>query len=159
MYLSIYIHILTNIQQLWVLNNFQEVTQKFWGTAVVRRGTITTVIKSHKKQLGICIEYSYISELMLWLYRGKFVNIKLVKIPSLATSKYREQWGNRYESLKGRTYLGKKNVFNFLDGDFLEPKSGHRREKQPVLELDFLSLTWFRMGLFCPAQGWRRKVQ
>ena len=26
--------------------------------------------------LGICIEYKYISEFMLWLHRGKFVNIK-----------------------------------------------------------------------------------
>ena len=25
-----------------------------------------------KKQLGICIEYTYISELMLWLHQSKF---------------------------------------------------------------------------------------
>ena len=37
-----------------------------------------------KKQLGICIEYTYISELMLWLHWGKFVIVKWVKTPSLA---------------------------------------------------------------------------
>ena len=42
-------------------------------------------------QLGICIEYTYISEFILWLHQGKFVKVKWVKIPSLATpqdSKY-----------------------------------------------------------------------
>ena len=39
---------------------------------------------THKKQLGICIVYTYISELMLLLHQGKFVNIKWVKILSLA---------------------------------------------------------------------------
>ena len=29
-----------------------------------------------KKQQGSCIEYIYISELMLWLHWGKFVNVK-----------------------------------------------------------------------------------
>ena len=29
-----------------------------------------------KKQLGICIENTCISELMLWLHRGTFVNLK-----------------------------------------------------------------------------------
>ena len=40
---------------------------------------------THKRQLGICIEYTYISELRVWVHRGKFSNLKLVKIPSLAT--------------------------------------------------------------------------
>ena len=35
-------------------------------------------------QLGICIEYTYISELMLWLHWGKSVNVKCIKIQSLA---------------------------------------------------------------------------
>ena len=42
-------------------------------------------------QLGICIEYTYISEFILWLHQGKFVKVKWVKIPSLAplqVSKY-----------------------------------------------------------------------
>ena len=39
---------------------------------------------THKKQLGICIKYTYITELMIWLHQSKFVNIKWVKIPSLA---------------------------------------------------------------------------
>ena len=38
-----------------------------------------------------------------------------------------------HESLKNRTYLGKKQFFNFLGADFVAPKSGHQREKQPVL--------------------------
>ena len=42
------------------------------------------MIEHSKKQLGICIEYKYISELMLWLHQGKFVNETWVKIPSLA---------------------------------------------------------------------------
>ena len=29
-----------------------------------------------KKYLGVCIEYTYISESMLWLHRGEFVNIE-----------------------------------------------------------------------------------
>ena len=42
-------------------------------------------------QLGICIEYTYSSEFILWLHQGKCVKVKLVKIPSLAplqVSKY-----------------------------------------------------------------------
>ena len=42
-------------------------------------------------QLRICIEYTYISEFILWLHQGKFVKVKWVKIPSLAplqVSKY-----------------------------------------------------------------------
>ena len=42
-------------------------------------------------QLVICIEYTYISELILWLHQDKFVKIKGVKIPSLVplqVSKY-----------------------------------------------------------------------
>ena len=37
------------------------------------------------------------------------------------------------KELKNRTYLEKKLFFNFLGANFLTPKSGHRREKQPVL--------------------------
>ena len=37
---------------------------------------------THKKQLRIFIEYAYI--LMLRLHQGNFVNVKWVKIPSLA---------------------------------------------------------------------------
>ena len=38
-----------------------------------------------------------------------------------------------HETLKNRTYLGKKKIFNILGADFLAPKCSHRREKQPVL--------------------------
>ena len=39
-----------------------------------------------------------------------------------------------HETLKNRNYFGKKKLlYNFLGADFLSPKSGHRREKQPVL--------------------------
>ena len=45
-----------------------------------------------------------------------------------------------YEPLKNRTYLGKNRIelifFHFLGADFVASKSGHRREKQPVLGLD-----------------------
>ena len=37
-----------------------------------------------------------------------------------------------HEPLENRTYIGKK-LFNFLGADFLALKSGHQREKQPVL--------------------------
>ena len=37
-----------------------------------------------------------------------------------------------HEPLENRTYIGKK-LFNFLGADFLAPKNGHQREKQPVL--------------------------
>ena len=40
-----------------------------------------------KKYLGVCIEYTYISESMLWLHRGEFVNIEWVKIPRSAALK------------------------------------------------------------------------
>ena len=42
-------------------------------------------------QLGICIEYTYINEFILWLHQGKFVKVKWKKIPVLAplqVSKY-----------------------------------------------------------------------
>ena len=29
-----------------------------------------------KKQLGICVEYTYVSEVMLGLHQSKFVNVK-----------------------------------------------------------------------------------
>ena len=41
-------------------------------------------LSTQKKQLEICIKYAYISEFMLRQHEGKFVNVKLVKIPSLA---------------------------------------------------------------------------
>ena len=70
------------------------------------------------------------------------MDVKLVKIPSLAAlqvAKYMsiwEQWSNVHEPLTTRTYLRKKLFFNFLGADFVRPKSGHQREKQPVLGLD-----------------------
>ena len=65
--------IFCKIHNQGVINKFfyEEVRSRLWSS-------------THKKQLGICIEYTYISELMLWLHQGKFVNIKWVKIPSLA---------------------------------------------------------------------------
>ena len=43
-----------------------------------------------------------------------------------------------------------KNVvfFNFLGTDFVAPKSGHRREKQPVLRPDNYCCTYFVMRFF-----------
>ena len=73
---------------------------------------------------------------MLWLYWGEFVKLKWVKIWSLAAlqvPKVWEQWSNLHEPLNNRTYLGKK-LFFFLFVFFNFLKSGHRREKQPVLE-------------------------
>ena len=40
-----------------------------------------------------------------------------------------------HETLKNRTYLGKKMFFNFLGINFVVPKSSHGREKQPALGL------------------------
>ena len=37
------------------------------------------------------------------------------------------------EPLENRTYLGKKLFYNFLGSNFVTPKSGHQRERQPVL--------------------------
>ena len=48
----------------------------------VKRAVITTVIKHSLKQVGFCIEYTYISEFMLWLHWDK--NMIRVKISSLA---------------------------------------------------------------------------
>ena len=39
---------------------------------------------TYKKQLGICIEYTYFSQFILWLHRGNFVNLNEQKTPSLA---------------------------------------------------------------------------
>ena len=42
-------------------------------------------------QLGLCIEYTYISEFILWLHRGKILKVEWVQIPNLAllqVSKY-----------------------------------------------------------------------
>ena len=38
-----------------------------------------------------------------------------------------------FEPLKNKTYLGKELFSNFWGTNFLVPKSGRRREKQPVL--------------------------
>ena len=43
-----------------------------------------------------------------------------------------------HEPSKNITYLGKKLFFNFMGADFLAAKSGHRREKQPLLGLVIL---------------------
>ena len=45
------------------------------------------------------------------------------------------------ESLKKRTFLGKKMFFNFLGANFLVPKSGHRCERQSVFGLDIQSIS------------------
>ena len=53
----------------------------FWGGGVaVRRSVITSWLWSstHKNQLGICIEYTYISESMLCLHRVS-LNVKWIK--------------------------------------------------------------------------------
>ena len=58
---------------------------------------------------------------------GKFVNVKLVKITSLAAlevAKYLKKRSNMHETLKNRTYLAKIYIyFNFLGANFLVPKS------------------------------------
>ena len=54
----------------------------------------------------------------------------LVAAKVLQAAKYIKEWSNVHEPLKKRTYLGKKNFFNFLGADFLMPKSQH--EKQHV---------------------------
>ena len=100
--------------------HYQRVIQRsFWG-AVVQRNAIMTVIKHSTKQLRICIECVYFTELMLWLHRVSFAGLQVTKY--MRTD---------------RTYLGKKIVFKFLGADFLAPKSSHRREKQPVLGPDY----------------------
>ena len=45
-----------------------------------------------------------------------------------------------HEPLKNRIYIGKKFSFNFLGSDFVAPKSGHRREKQTVLEPELIDV-------------------
>ena len=80
---------------------------------------------THKKQLGVCTEYIYISEFMLWLHRGEFVNIKWVKISSLAVlqvAKYKN-WSNVHEPLKNRIYLEKKYFLTFWMPIFSHPKA------------------------------------
>ena len=57
------------------------------GAAVVRQGVIATMVAT-KKQQGICVECTYISELMLWLHqRVKIVNKNESKYSSLAALK------------------------------------------------------------------------
>ena len=57
---------------------------------------------THKKQLEICIEYTYISEFMLKLHWGKFMNVKWVKVWSLTVKLWQKP-------LRNRTYLGKNS--------------------------------------------------
>ena len=52
-----------------------------------------------------------------------------------------------HELLKSRTYLGEKLFFNFLGTDFLAPKSGHRREKRPVLGPEGIRVGMRGMGV------------
>ena len=76
----------------------------------------------------------YICELMLWL--GKFVNVKWVKIPSLAVlqvAKYTKQWSNVREPLKNRTYLEKKCFLIFWAPILSCPKAITGVKKKPVL--------------------------
>ena len=49
------------------------------------------------------------------------------KIPSIMALQ------DAFEPLKNKTYLGKELFSNFWGTNFLVPKSGRRREKQPVL--------------------------
>ena len=69
-------HWITNLRSL--LTTFRGKNRKIFWEAVVQRSAIATVTSTHKKQQRICIEYTYIGELMLWLHRAKFefVNIK-----------------------------------------------------------------------------------
>ena len=59
-------------------------TENFFGQQYYGEVRSRLWSSNYKKQLGICLEYTYISEFMLWLLLGKFVNIKWVKAPSLA---------------------------------------------------------------------------
>ena len=80
--------------------------QIFWAV-VVGKIAITTMIKHSYKAVGdLYIEYKYIIEVMLWLHRGKCVNIKRVKAPSLAAlqvAKYTRIAENVHEPLKGHS--------------------------------------------------------
>ena len=49
------------------------------------------------------------------------------KVPSIMALQ------DAFEPLKNKTYLGKELFSNFWGTNFLVPKSGRRREKQPVL--------------------------
>ena len=57
-------------------------TEFFFWLAVVRRSVITSVISWWSSV--ICVEYTYISEFILWLPQGRLAKRKWVKIPSLA---------------------------------------------------------------------------
>ena len=59
-------------------------TENYFGRLYYQEFQSQLWLSTHKKQLRICIEYRYICEFMVWLYRGNFVKIKWVKIPSLA---------------------------------------------------------------------------
>ena len=102
-------------------------------------------LTTYKKQLGICIEYSYISEFMLWLHQGKFVKVKWVKIPRLATlqvAKYIEKVKWCAWAFKEYSLSRKEKNFQFFGRQFSLAKSGHRREKQSVLGPDYLLINW-----------------
>ena len=64
---------------------------------------------NHKKQQRICIEYTDVSDFMLWLHWGRFLNIKQIKIPSLAAFQVCENNGLMCVRL-----VLEKNYFLFL---------------------------------------------
>ena len=73
------------------------------------------------KQLGIWIEFTYISDLMLWVHCGKFVNAKWVKIPSstaLQVAKYMRTDNYCAWAIKEQNFSWKKIVFKFFGCQF-----------------------------------------
>ena len=73
---------------------------------------------------------------MSWLHRGKFMDVKRVKIQILAAlqvAKYMRIVRYVIQLLKNRICVGNKLFLNFLVTDFAAPKSGDQGEKQPVL--------------------------
>ena len=115
----------TNSHYLVLNATTQGVIQKKFLGSVVQR-IDQAIIKSSWGS-----EYTYITELMLWPHLRKFVNVKWIKIPTVAALHIAiwEQWSNVHEPLKNRIYLGKKLFFNFLHTDFLLPKTSYWLEK------------------------------
>ena len=69
---------------------------------------------------------------MSWLHRGKFIDVKSVKIPILAAlqvAKYMRIVRHVIQLLKNRICVGNKLFLNFLVTDFATPKSGDQGEK------------------------------
>ena len=89
---------------------------------------------THKKQLGVFIEYTHISELMHWIHQGKFVNIKWVRILFKLLSIW-QKGSNVHEPLKNITYLAKILFFNCLSANFLLPKSSHWHKKTACIRV------------------------